>query len=251
MSGVLVPVDERFADNRGVRLRYLDNNPPGAAGLPVVFVPGVTDFADEYEAAFDLFSRSGPRRLLVLELRGRGGSDAPPTGYSVADLAADVEAVLAAEGLGRFHLMTFSRGTTPSIEVARTVPERVVTLAIGDYLPAEIQLGPSFVEAQWASRFRGRPIPERIPRHVLEQIAADSVSRDLWSEVAALGIPVLAARGTEGGILGEEQIARYRERIPGAEVVTIDGAAHDLFRPDRTAYPRAVLDFIARRAPGT
>lgn len=72
----------------------------------------------------------------------------PPTGYSVADLAADVEAVLVAEGLGRFHLMTFSRGTTPSIEVARAAPER-------------------------------RP-----------------------------NGPVLVARGTEGGILGEEQIAR-------------------------------------------
>jgi hypothetical protein len=31
-----------------------------------------------------------------------------------------------------------------------------------------------------------------------------------------------------------------------AEIVTIDGASHDLFRPEGFAYPRAVDDFVAR-----
>jgi non-heme chloroperoxidase len=243
-----VTPQERFVSNDGIRIRYLDSDPPDAAGLPVVFVPGVTDFADEYDAVFDLFD---PRRLVVIELRGRGGSDAPPTGYSVKELASDVEVVLEAQGLQRFHLMTFSRGTTPAIEVALADPARVVTVSIGDYLPAEIGLGPAFVDSQWASRFRGRPMPERLPRHVLEQVQAESRSRELWDELAGLGVPVLVARGSEGGIVSDEQEARYRARIPGVEVVTIPGAAHDLFRPDRTAYPRAVLDLIARRAHGT
>jgi pimeloyl-ACP methyl ester carboxylesterase len=126
-----------------------------------------------------------------------------------------------------------------------------MTLAIGDYLAAEIGLQAPFVDSHWASRFRGRPMPERVQRHVLEQLVAESVARELWDEVASLNVPVLVAHGTEGGILNDERLAQYRAKVPGVEVVTIEGAGHDLFRPDRTAYPVAVLDFIARRAPGT
>jgi pimeloyl-ACP methyl ester carboxylesterase len=242
-----VPHLERFVTNDGLKIRYLDNDPPRPAGLPVIFVPGVTDFADEYEAALDLF---GDRRLLVVELRGRGGSDAPESGYSAREQAGDVEAVITANGISRFHLMTFSRGTTPALEVALRRPFRALTVSIGDYLAMEIGLEPDWVQSQWASRWRGRPMPDRVERHVIESIQAASRSRELWDEVAALGIPVLAARGGDGGILDEARVERYRATIPGVEIAVIAGSGHDLFRPDRTAYPRAVLDFIARRAPG-
>jgi pimeloyl-ACP methyl ester carboxylesterase len=86
---------------------------------------------------------------------------------------------------------------------------------------------------------------------VLDGIQDDSEGRELWDDVGALGIPVLVARGSEGGILTDDHIERYRKAVPDVEVVMIPGAAHDLFRPDRTAYPRAVQEFIERRAPGT
>jgi non-heme chloroperoxidase len=239
---------ERFVLNDRLKIRYLDNDPPRPQGLPVVFVPGITDFADEYEEALDLF---GSRRLLVVEMRGRGGSDAPPTGYAVADQASDVEAVIEANQLSRFHLMSFSRGTTPAIEVALRRPSRAATFSIGDYLAIEMALNPQFVENQWKSRWRGKQMPERISLHVLERIQDDSRPREFWDDLAALAIPVRVARGSDGGIVTEAQVERYRESIPDVEDVVIRGAGHDLFRPDRSAYPRAVLDFISRRAPGT
>jgi pimeloyl-ACP methyl ester carboxylesterase len=243
-----MPHTERFVDNSGVRIRYLDNDPVEPVGLPVVFVPGVTDFADEYESALDLFS---PRRMLVVEMRGRGGSDSPTGGYSVADQASDLEAVLEANSLHRFHLMTFSRGTTPALEIAMRKPPRAATLSIGDYLAREIGLTGDWVESQWASRWRGKHMPERVERHVIEGIQQDSEHRELWDEVAVLAIPVLVARGEDGGIINDELAGKYRETVPGVEIETIPGAGHDLFRPDRVAYPKAVLEFIARRAPGT
>jgi hypothetical protein len=51
--------------------------------------------------------------------------------------------------------------------------------------------------------------------------------------------------------VGDEQEKRYRESVPGVEVVTIPGSGHDLFRRSRTAYPSAVLEFISRVRPGT
>ena len=144
---------ERFAAHDGVRIRYLDNQPPEPAGQPVVFVPGIADFADDYGAVFDRF---GDRRLVVVEVRGRGGSDTPPSGYSAQDQASDVDAVLAAIGIDAFHLMTFSRGTTAALDVAVARADQILTLSIGDYLPAEVALpdGPPTPLGAWESAER-------------------------------------------------------------------------------------------------
>lgn len=247
-------VAERFADNNGIKIRYLQHDPAGAAGAagtaraPVVFIPGISDCADDYLEACPAFV---DRPFLVVELRGRGGSDAPPTGYSPADQAGDVRAVLAASEVDRFHLMTFSRGTTPALELALGDPERILTVSIGDYLPGEIGLPPEFADRMWATTWRGRPLSELMPRHVLDGIQAASRPRKLWSELAGLGVPVLVARSKEGGIINDAQEERYRHEVPGVEVVVIPGSGHDLFRTSRTAYPEAVLEFIGRRRPGT
>jgi pimeloyl-ACP methyl ester carboxylesterase len=238
---------ERFVDNDGVRIRYLSNDPTRPAGLPVVFVPGIVDSADDYDASLECF---GDRPLFVVEMRGRGGSDAPSGGYSPLDQAGDVESVLEANAIGPFHLMTFSRGTTPGLELAFKLSDRVRTVSIGDYLPAEIALTPDFVERLWSAQWRGRSNSARVGgRHVLEGIQAASRSRDFWTGLASLEVPVLVARGSDGGIIDDKREGMYRRSIAGVEVTTIARSGHDLFRPSRTAYPEAVLDFIARRTP--
>jgi len=232
----------RFTESGGVKIRYLDNEAAGAA-LPILFAPGITDFAEDYLHMFDLVAE---RRLLVVEMRGRGGSDAPDHGYSAQAQAQDLASVVSAAGISRFHLMTFSRGTTPAILLACGDPDRIATLSIGDYRPVEIRLPDGFVEQQWATRWRGVPIPQRVQRKVLEGIQADSTDRSFWGEVAALGVPVLVARGERGGLVDDDDVQAYRQHVPGVEVVTMAGAGHDLFRPRRHAYPQAVLEFILR-----
>jgi len=240
-------VVEGWTGRSGPRIRYLDNAPAEPLGLPILFSPGLSDFADEYTDMLEFFL---PRRVLVVEVRGRGGSEAPPTGYRALDHAADLEAVLAEAGVDRFHLMTFSRGTTWALELAFVHPERVASLSIGDYRAEEIGLPAGFVESQMQTRWRGTPMTERMPRHVLEELAAASVGRELWDRVAQLTCPLLVAQpGGEGGILSDEQVARYREARPDVEVVVVPDAPHDLFRRDRLFYPRAVADFLARRCP--
>ncbi len=60
---------------------------------------------------------------------------------------------------------------------------------------------------------------------------------------------MLVARGSEGGLVSEENAERFKAARPDIEIVVIPGAEHDLFRRDRLAYPRAVAEFIARRTP--
>ena len=252
------PFAEKITARSGVRIRYLDNasdNSPGGepvghdAGLPILFSPGFTDYADEYADVLAFFA---PRRMLVVEVRGRGGSESPATGYSAAEHATDLEAVLHTEAIERFHLMTFSRGTTWGLDVALADPARVATVSIGDYWAREKHLGSDVAEAFLASRFRGKPMSQRVEPHVVREVLADSVDRDMFDELAATGLPVLVATGTEPGcLLNAATVQEWRDRVAGVEVVTIPGAAHDLFRPDRLAFPQAVHEFITRRTPGS
>jgi pimeloyl-ACP methyl ester carboxylesterase len=235
-----------FTARSGVRIRYLDNSPSDPVGLPILLSPGFTDQADEYVEVLEYFS---PRRVLVVEVRGRGGSESPSSGYTAGDHADDLRAVLDEEGVDRFHAMTFSRGTTWALDLVLADPGRAASVCIGDYWPREHALDATMAEQVMAGRFRGKPLADRVEPHVIPSLFAASVDRDLHDSLAATGLPVLVATGTEQGcILDDDSIAEYRDRIPGVEVVTIAGASHDLFRPDRLAYPRAVADFIGRRA---
>jgi pimeloyl-ACP methyl ester carboxylesterase len=239
-------IAERWSGRSGPRIRYLDNAPIEPVGLPILFSPGLSDFADEYVEMLEFFA---PRRVLVVEVRGRGRSEAPPSGYAVADHAADLEAVLDEEAIDRFHLMTFSRGTSWGLQLAFGQPDRVASVSIGDYGAVEVALTGELIDGQHRSRFRGRPMSERIARPVLDRLAADSTARELWDDLAGVPCPLLVARPGATGILGDELVARYRAVRPDVEVVTVPDAPHDLFRPDRLYYPRAVAHFLHRRCP--
>jgi pimeloyl-ACP methyl ester carboxylesterase len=241
-------IHERWTDTSGVRIRYLDNDPPDPVGLPIVFSPGISDDAGDYVELLTFFS---PRRAIVVDVRGRGRSESPPHGYALTCLVDDLEAAIADAGFDRFHLMTFSRGTPTALHVAFRRPDRVASLSIGDYRAEEIRLPEPFVDHQWAATWRGRPMAQLMQRHVLEQIQQDSRAHDLWEEVGALEIPVLVAHGDRPGtMVTDDHVMRYRRSVPGVEIVTIPGAAHDLFRPIRTAYPAAVAEFVSRRVEG-
>jgi non-heme chloroperoxidase len=235
---------EGWTRRSGPLVHYLDNAPARPRGLPVLFAPGLSDTAFEYIEMLEWFA---PRRLVVVEARGRGESEAPPTGYSAAHHAADLRAVLDEEAIERFHLVTFSRGTTWGLDLLRSDPARVASMAIADYRAVEVRLPTTFADTQWGTRFRGRPMSERIPRHVLEEVAAASVARDLWDVLATLRGPLLVARaGGPGSVLDDAAIDRYVAVRPDVELVVVPDAPHDVFRPDRLFYPRVVAAFLER-----
>jgi len=236
---------ERLARNGDVRLHYLDGPGGGARGAPVVFVPGLSDVASDYTDVLASFGR----RAVVMDLRGRGASDSPPRGYALDDHVGDIEAVLAEAGIDRFHLATFSRGTSYGLGFALRHPEQVLTIAIGDYDAREVGLTVDFVPSFHDGRWRGTPVSSRLTRIALEGIARESVERPLWDDLARLGTPVLVVRGgrpDRPGFLRDEGVARYRAAVPDVEIVTFDDSSHDIFRPDPTRFATLVARFIER-----
>ena len=79
-----------FAQVNGIRLHYLDHK----GGDPVlVLMPGLTSNAQSFDGLVGA-GLSPALRVLALDLRGRGLSDKPVSGYSLAAHAADVIGLL-------------------------------------------------------------------------------------------------------------------------------------------------------------
>lgn len=227
--------------NGTVRLHAVDSggNP---AQVPILFVPGLTDVAEDYLPVLSSFGR----RTIVVDLRGRGRSDTPPSGYATADHVGDIEAVLGAVIDGPVHLVTFSRGTVYGLSWAFAHPERVRSAAIGDYPARELAPDPSVATFLATGRWRGTPVTSRISTWALDEIFRAAVDRSLWSELAALDVPVLAVRCGGQGPVDDEDWERYATDLGDVERVVFEDSPHDIFRPDRHRFPGLVRDHVDR-----
>jgi pimeloyl-ACP methyl ester carboxylesterase len=117
-----------FIEHRGVKLHYLDH----AGGEPwVVLLHGLTANAHSFDGLVE--AGLSPRfRVVSVDLRGRGLSDKPPSGYSMAEHAADILGLLEALGAGPVVLGGHSFGALLSLYIAAHWPERVSRVLILD-----------------------------------------------------------------------------------------------------------------------
>jgi len=144
---------DRYVQTNGIQLHYLEH--PGAEPT-LVLMPGLTANAHAFDGLIEA-GLSPQFRVLALDLRGRGLSDAPPTGYTMADHAADVLGLLDARGLERVVLGGHSFGGLLTLYLAAYYPERVAKLLI---LDAGAELHPNTREMLQPALARlGRTLP--------------------------------------------------------------------------------------------
>jgi pimeloyl-ACP methyl ester carboxylesterase len=119
---------DQFVRVNTIQLHYLDH--PGG-DPPLVLMPGLTANACSFDGLIKA-GLSSALRVLALDLRGRGLSHKPDSGYSMADHAADVLGLLDALELRQVVLGGHSFGGLLSIYMAARHPERVSKLVIID-----------------------------------------------------------------------------------------------------------------------
>jgi pimeloyl-ACP methyl ester carboxylesterase len=228
-------ITSRFTESGDARIHYLDSGGDDR-GAPIVFVPGMTDIAEDYTEVLLLFGR----RAVVAEIRGHGRSSAPAGGYDLATLSTDVGAVIDAVTDGPVHVVTFSRGTSYGVAWALAHPGRVRSLAIGDYVPEERVLTSDVSRRLLDGRWRGSPVNQRVNDDAGMKTFRAANSRSFWDELAALQLPLLVVRSGNSVLVGEEDWARYKRLFPNAQLVEFHDSPHDIFRPDRARFPRLV-----------
>ena len=117
-------VTHRYVTARGVRFHVVESGP--ADGEPVVLLHG---FPQHWYAWRHVMPRlAATHRVLALDLRGFGWSEAPKHGYSQASLADDVIAVLDELGIDTARIVGHDWGGWVGFVAALRHPERVRAL---------------------------------------------------------------------------------------------------------------------------
>ena len=133
LGRLAVSTTDRFVETNGIRLHYLDH---GGTGPTLVLAPGLTANAH----SFGGLMRAGlgdVAHVLALDMRGRGESDAPATGYTMEDHAGDVLGLLDALELERVVMGGHSFGGLLTYWLAANHPDRVERCVVID-APAAI-----------------------------------------------------------------------------------------------------------------
>ena len=137
------PAGATFAEVEGARVRYTDQG----KGPAVVMIHGYGSALETWELLAPQLVKAG-RRVIALDLKGFGWTDRPEGDYSPAAQAALVLALLDKLGVDRFAIVAHSWGSSVSLQLALTVPERVTRLALFDAWVYEEQLPTTFYWAR-------------------------------------------------------------------------------------------------------
>jgi pimeloyl-ACP methyl ester carboxylesterase len=178
--------DRYWTSSDGLSLHYRNYpGPESGAALPVLCLHGLTRNARDFAAlAEDLCAK---HRVIVPEMRGRGLSDYAPVSdtYSPITYVADVEKLLAEQGITRFIVVGTSMGGLMTMLMAQGQPGRMAAVVMNDIGP---EVDPSGVARISGYVGQGRSYPTWVhaARGLAEAHSAAFPDYDLdqWLELA-------------------------------------------------------------------
>jgi len=219
----------------------------GAGEPSVLLLHAPLGFRPQVQPLFDHLSRS--HRVLAPDMRGTGSSDAPDSGYAIADYARDVVAVCRDANAGRVVLCGHSLGGAVALEVAAVEPAMVAGVVLldgavlfSDALRARIleELipaleGPGRLQAlrgYFASRMFAPFDPPELQARILDnlgilppQVAAavmrDALDRDFAPQIGAGRYPLMFIHARVPADLD-----RLRQLRPDAIIASVAGSGH-------------------------
>ena len=210
------------------------------------------------------------RRVITPDMRGFGLSDLGPGGFSVADLADDVAALLDALKLPAAGVGGMSMGGYVALAFARRHGDRLKSLVLADTKAAadtpEARQGReaaiALVQTQGVAALLEKQIPRLLsasagdslraevralgaqpPEAVIAAIRALRDRPDRTAELPEIAAPTLVVVGSEDALSPPAEARTMAAVVPNARVVEIPGAAHlsNLENPD--AFAAALAGF--------
>ena len=265
-------------DVGGVRLHYTRTG-GGASGAkpPVVLAHGFSDaglcwtpVAEALEADYD---------LIMVDARGHGRSDAPETGYTLAQMAGDLRGVIAGLGLHRPAVMGHSMGGGSTLALAGLypdVPGAIILEDAGALSPAD------FPHRRQAAENPAQSMFVRLQNKTRDELIAEMRTQHPdWSEAElgpwadaklrlhpraatfdpTIGIawPELLPRITcpallitadldRGAMVSPERAAEMHRQLSQLQIAHIPGAGHNIRREQFDRFLEVIRSFLARWA---
>jgi pimeloyl-ACP methyl ester carboxylesterase len=128
--------DRFWTSSDGLTLHYRNYpGPEGSTATPVLCMHGLTRNARDFSGLAEQLAAT--RRVIVTEMRGRGQSDYAPDSdtYTPLTYVADVEKLLAEQGIERFIPIGTSMGGLMTMLMAAAQPGRMAAVVMNDIGP--------------------------------------------------------------------------------------------------------------------
>lgn len=260
-----------IADSHGVKIAYELRG----EGEPLVLVHGLAYDRRGWGPFPDLLAERF--RVVLIDNRGVGESDAPPGPYTVAQMADDVRAVLDHAGIDRSNVFGVSLGGYIAQEFALTWPERVERLilcstAVGGaravpmpvatqalfarYPTMEREAGlRMFVESSLGDR-GVRELPELV-EEILRYRLERAPTVEAWMAQATAGAtflddhrvheiaaPTLVLTGSADVVVDPRNAGVLAELIPGARMEIVPDRGHLMVWEDSGRVAELVTEFL-------
>jgi 3-oxoadipate enol-lactonase len=236
-------------------------------GRLVLFLHGIGGNRNHWQHQLNFFSQQ-QFKAAAWDARGYGDSEDYAGPLIFEDFSSDLLRVLDFFGEAQAHLVGLSMGGRIARNFALRHPERVRTLTLANTSPGFDALTPEevlkFVEArknrtpESLRPLLGRRALPGAHEALLSSFTAlrnesylktleASVSQDRAAPLEKIAVPTLVITGDEDRVYPPELARRLAERIPGAELVTLEGCGHlsNLEQPER--FNEVLLDFLTRR----
>jgi pimeloyl-ACP methyl ester carboxylesterase len=225
-------------------------------------------------------------RIVALNMRGHGLSDAPKTGYSVAEYGADLLGFLDSMALTRVDLIGSSLGTQVAIDFASRYPERVNRIVLSDpslaieataiagyvrlhetrprtfgtwneaiafcrALPQRARLEPEMHALTEAGDFRQLPDGRYEWRYNLDGILQTfhKLSIDQWDQVRCIEAPTLVLRAATSHVLSKANALKLERELKNGVLYEVCNSSHTI-RGDQPALLSDLTHLSQRRAGG-
>jgi len=246
----------------GVRLAYELHG----QGEPILFLPGTSMEKEAWLVGPAPALADAGYQVVLVDNRGRGGSDAPPPPYAVADLAADTAGLIEQLGIGRCRLAGYSLGGFAAEHLAAERPDLVRAVALlGSAGPPTAYLQFA-IEAELETARQGIDVPQRkqiadalagllTPAQLQDdamiqgltegmsarppwgnpgrhgQFAADHAWFTQYAAThaarwAKISVPLLAVAFEQDAGFPPASARQFTQAVPGAELAVIPDAGH-------------------------
>ncbi|HSB42967.1 MAG TPA: alpha/beta fold hydrolase [Methylomirabilota bacterium] len=207
-------------------------------------------------------------RVITMDVRGNGRSDRPPTGYDLGSRYDDFLAVLAETVRPPFALVALSCAAMLALRYAVEHPDRLSHLVLlgGQYAesvpqPFDEKVAPVIRNDfdAWRGRLFTRFFPEphslkgiedcfawsseTTPEVLVESLRAID-GANVYDLLPGVQAPTLALHGTADKIVPHSHAEKLVAAIPGARLVSFEGAGHVLHGRHPVKVNRLIRDFV-------